>query len=914
MKRNNFLHKTSLERKEIRFFDIGRLEKKGVARIGRLPYAIRILLENLLRHLDGRAVREEDVVALARWNKGGAGPREIAFFPSRVLMHDFTGVPAVVDLAAMRDAVQALGGDPRRVNPLVPVDLIVDHSIQIDSWGTREALHENVAAEYGRNAERYALLKWAQESFERFRVVPPNAGICHQVNLEALGRVVLIEREQGRRLACPDTLVGLDSHTPMINGIGVLGWGVGGIEAEAVMLGQPYWLSIPEVIGVRLSGALREGVTATDLVLTLTEMLRRRGVVEKFVEYFGPGLSSLSVPDRATIANMAPEYGATVGFFPVDEQTLEYLRLTNRGSHARKVERLARLLRLFYTGEETPDYTDVLELDLGSVVPSVAGPARPHDRIALPELPAAFVRSLACEAERKPDTVPLTAFQQESAATAQPPDACRPRKKACSLRLDGRELPLCDGDIVIAAITSCTNTSNPAGLIGAGLVARKAVEHGLRVPPHVKTSFAPGSRVVVDFLEQAGLMAYLEALGFHLAAFGCTTCIGNSGPLRPEIEEAIRKHELNVAAVLSGNRNFEARIHQRVRSNFLMSPVLVVIFALAGRIDIDLAAEPVGTDPLGRPVFFRDLWPSREEIDRLTARHVQARFFREEYRRIFAGDEFWRNLSVRASTTFAWDPASTYIKRPPFLEGISPTPPRPADILNAAVLLVLGDTVTTDHISPAGAIAQHSPAGRYLLELGVAQQDFNAYGTRRGNHEVMMRGAFANIRIKNLLVAPREGGLTRKFPEDREMTVFEAAAAYRAEGRPMIVLAGREYGTGSSRDWAAKGPSLLGVRAVIAESFERIHRSNLIGMGVLPIQFLEGENRTRLGLDGTETYDITGIAELRPRRRLAVRARRPDGGEIAFEAIARVDTEIELEYYVHGGILPYVLRNLLASR
>lgn len=914
MKRNDFLRKASLNRKEIRFFDIGRLEKHGIARVGRLPYSIRILLENLLRHLDGRAVREEDVVALARWKKAGAGPREIAFFPARVLMHDFTGVPAVVDLAAMRDAVQTLGGDPRRVNPLVPVDLIVDHSIQIDSWGTREALRENVAAEYGRNAERYALLKWAQESFDRFRVVPPNAGICHQVNLEALGRVVLIEREQGRRLAYPDTLVGLDSHTPMINGIGVLGWGVGGIEAEAVMLGQPYCLSIPEVIGVRLSGTLREGVTATDLVLTLTEMLRRRGVVEKFVEYFGPGLASLSVPDRATIANMAPEYGATVGFFPVDEQTLAYLHLTNRASHARKVERLARLLHLFYTGEEKPDYTDVLELDLGTVVPSVAGPARPHDRIALPELPAAFARSLSCEVERKPDTVPLTTFQQESAVTAQAPESCRPRKKACSLRLDGHEVPLCDGDIVIAAITSCTNTSNPAGLIGAGLVARKAVEHGLRVPPHVKTSFAPGSRVVVQYLEEAGLMAYLEALGFHLAAFGCTTCIGNSGPLRPEIEEAIRNHELNVAAVLSGNRNFEARIHQRVRSNFLMSPMLVVVFALAGRIDVDLAAEPLGTDPLGRPVFFRDLWPSREEIDGLVARHVQPRFFREEYRRIFAGDEFWRNLSARGSTTFAWDPASTYVKRPPFFDHVSLTPPRPADIRNAAVLLVLGDTVTTDHISPAGAIPPHTPAGRYLLELGVAPQDFNAYGTRRGNHEVMMRGAFANIRIKNLLVAPREGGITRKFPEDREMTVFEAAAAYRAEGRPMIVLAGREYGSGSSRDWAAKGPSLLGVRAVIAESFERIHRSNLIGMGVLPIQFLEGESRSRLGLDGTEAYDITGIAELRPRRRLAVRGRRPDGSEIAFEAIARVDTEIELEYYLHGGILPYVLRTLLAGR
>ncbi|MEJ5357418.1 MAG: aconitate hydratase AcnA [Desulfobacterales bacterium] len=914
MKRNELLRKLSLDRREYRFFDIGLLEKKGVARIGRLPFSIRILLENLLRHLDGRVVREEDLLALARWKKTYAEPKEIAYFPARVLMHDFTGVPAVVDLAAMRDAVQALGGDPRRVNPLVPVDLIVDHSIQIDAWGTREALRENVAAEYGRNAERYALLKWAQESFDRFRVVPPNAGICHQVNLEALGRVVLIEREKDRRLAYPDTLVGLDSHTPMINGIGVLGWGVGGIEAEAVMLGQPYYFSIPEVIGVRLSGTLREGVTATDLVLTLTEMLRRRGVVEKFVEFFGPGLQTLSVPDRATIANMAPEYGATVGFFPVDEQTLDYLRLTNRGAHARKVERLARALHLFYTGEEKPDYTDVLELDLGSVVPSVAGPARPHDRIALPELPAAFRKTLACAAERKVDPAHLATFQQESAVTAQPPEDCSPRKQSCSLSLDGRQVPLCDGDIVIAAITSCTNTSNPSVLIGAGLVARKAVERGLRVPPHVKTSLAPGSRVVADYLEDAGLLPYLEALGFHLAAFGCTTCIGNSGPLRPEIEEAIRQHDLNVAAVLSGNRNFEARIHQRVRSNFLMSPMLVVIYALAGRIDIDLASEPLGTDPLGRSVYFRDLWPSREEIERLVTRHVQTKFFREEYRRIFEGDEFWRHLSVRGSTTFAWDPDSTYVRRPPFFEGFTPTPPPPTDIRDAAVLLVLGDSVTTDHISPAGAIAPQTPAGRYLLELGVEQKDFNAYGTRRGNHEVMMRGAFANIRIKNLLVAPREGGITRKFPEDREMPVYEAALAYRAESRPMIVIAGREYGSGSSRDWAAKGPSLLGVRAVIAESFERIHRSNLIGMGVLPIVFREGENRRSLGLDGTERYDITGIADLRPRKRLEIRARKADGSEIAFEGIARVDTEIELDYYVHGGILPYVLRRLLAGR
>ncbi len=914
MKRNDLLRKLSLDRRTYRFFDIGLLEKKGVARIGRLPFSIRILLENLLRHLDGRVVREDDLLALARWQKSYAAPKEIAYFPARVLMHDFTGVPAVVDLAAMRDAVQALGGDPRRVNPLVPVDLIVDHSIQIDAWGTREALRENVAAEYGRNAERYALLKWAQESFDRFRVVPPNAGICHQVNLEALGRVVLIDRDRSGRLAYPDTLVGLDSHTPMVNGIGVLGWGVGGIEAEAVMLGQPYYFSIPEVIGVRVSGTLREGVTATDLVLTLTEMLRRRGVVEKFVEFFGPGLPALSVPDRATIANMAPEYGATVGFFPVDDRTLDYLRLTNRAAHARKVERLARALHLFYSGEEKPDYTDVLELDLGTVVPSVAGPARPHDRIALPELPAVFLKTLACGTERRVDPAHLETFQQESAVTAQPPEACSPRKKSCSLNLDGRQVPLCDGDIVIAAITSCTNTSNPSVLIGAGLIARKAVEHGLRVPPHVKTSLAPGSRVVADYLRDAGLLPYLEALGFHLAAFGCTTCIGNSGPLRPEIEEAIRQHDLNVAAVLSGNRNFEARIHQRVRSNFLMSPMLVVLFALAGRIDIDFAAEPVGTDPLGRPVYYRDLWPSHEEIASLAGRHVQTKFFREQYRRIFEGDEFWRRLSVRGSTTFPWDPASTYVRRPPFLEGFTPAPPRPTDIRDAAVLLVLGDSVTTDHISPAGAIAPQTPAGRYLLELGVEPKDFNAYGTRRGNHEVMMRGAFANIRIKNWLVAPREGGITRKFPEGHEMTVFEAAAAYRAESRPMIVLAGREYGSGSSRDWAAKGPSLLGVRAVIAESFERIHRSNLIGMGVLPIVFREGENRRHLGLEGTERFDITGIADLRPRKRLEIRARKADGSEIVFEGIARVDTEIELDYYVHGGILPYVLRQLLKGR
>jgi aconitate hydratase len=914
MQKEEFLKHMTIRKKGYRFFDIGLLEKKGIARISRLPFTIRILVENLLRRMDGRVVKESDVLAVARWKKRYDAPREIPYHPSRVLMQDFTGVPAVVDLAAMRDAVKALGGDPRRINPLVPVDLIVDHSVQVDAWGTAGALTENVAREYERNGERYALLKWAQASFNRFRVVPPNSGICHQVNLEYIGRVITTEKIKGRMLAYPDTLVGLDSHTTMINGVGVMGWGVGGIEAEAVMLGQPYYMAIPEVIGVRLTGALCEGVTATDLVLVVTEMLRRRGVVEKFVEFFGPGMKGLSVPDRATIANMTPEYGATLGFFPVDEKTIEYLHLTNRPAQAAVVEKIAKALGLFYTGVEKPEYTEVLALDLGSVVPSVAGPARPQDRIPLTDLKAGFIKVLGCDYERKAEAANISTFHQESGTTTRLPEECRPKKKTCSVILNGREFKLCDGDVVIAAITSCTNTSNPSVLLGAGLVAKKAVENGLRVPAHVKTSLAPGSRVVIDYLKDAGLLPYLEALGFHLAAFGCTTCIGNSGPLLPEIEEAIARHDLNVAAVLSGNRNFEARIHQRIKSNFLMSPMLVVALALAGKVDKDLGTEPVGFNPQGRPVFLKDIWPSDAEVAQLAAAHVRQKFYRRQYGRIFKGDEFWQGLDVTGSTTFAWSEGSTYIRRPPYFESFALRPGKPADIRDAAVLLALGDTVTTDHISPAGAIAASYPAGKHLIDKGVEKKDFNSYGARRGNHEVMMRGTFANIRIKNRMVAPKEGGFTLKLPDRQENFIYDAAMAYKAESRPLIVLAGKEYGTGSSRDWAAKGTCLLGVKAVIAESFERIHRSNLVGMGVLPLIFQRGETWQGLGLDGSERFTITGIESLAPRKSLRVTAAKADGGEIGFEVTARVDSEVEVDYVVHGGILPYVLRKIVGAK
>ena len=913
MDKTDYRSQIEINDKTYTVFDITRLEKKGIADIQRLPYSIKILVENLLRKLDGRVVLEADLENIARWQKSYEAPVEIPYHPARVLMQDFTGVPAVVDLAAMRDAVKDLGGDPQKINPLVPVDLVVDHSVQVDYFGTADAITQNVAKEYERNGERYALLKWAQKSFDNFRVVPPNSGICHQVNLEYLGQVVMTEKNGNTTLAYPDTLVGTDSHTPMINGIGVMGWGVGGIEAEAVMLGQPYYMSIPEVIGVKLTGELREGTTATDLVLTVTELLRNRNVVEKFVEYFGAGMKNLTVTDRATLANMTPEYGATLGFFPIDDKTIDYLKITNRQDRAELIKTYARSLGLFYTGDQEPEYTDVVELDLATVVPCVAGPSRPQDRIELSGLPDNFATMLAGDYERDTDIANISQYHDESGSQTIRPKACTPRKKACEIVVNGESVKLCDGDIVIAAITSCTNTSNPFVMLGAGLVAKKAVAKGLRVPAYVKTSLAPGSKVVIDYLKDAGLLADLETLGFHLAGFGCTTCIGNSGPLPPEIDRAIKDKDLNVAAVLSGNRNFEARIHQQVRGNFLASPMLVVAFAIAGSIDIDLTADPLGKDPDGRPVYLKDIWPTAAEIEDLIDQHVKPQYFKEEYARIFDGDQFWRKLPVAESTTFAWQDQSTYIRKPPYFNGFALDVAQPADIQDAGVLLILGDSLTTDHISPAGAIPPDYPAGKYLIEKNVAPADFNSYGSRRGNHEIMMRGTFGNIRIKNKLVDPKEGSFTLKFPEREEMFVYDAAMQYMAENKPQVVLGGKEYGTGSSRDWAAKGSQLLGIKAVIAESYERIHRSNLVGMGVLPLTFTDGDSWENLGLDGSETFTITGIADIEPLKTLQVKADKPDGSVIEFEVIARLNTDIDVEYFKHGGILPFVLRKILAQ-
>jgi aconitate hydratase len=798
---------------------------------------------------------------------------------------------------------------------LVPVELIVDHSVQVDYFGTQDCRRQNVAKEYQRNGERYALLKWAQKSFENFMVVPPNSGICHQVNLEHLGRVIITDQSNGTPIAYPDSLVGLDSHTTMINAIGVMGWGVGGIEAEAVMLGQPYYMAVPEVIGVELTGQLPEGATATDLVLRVTQMLREYKVVEKFVEFFGPGMKRLTVPDRATIANMSPEYGATMGFFPVDEKTLEYLDLTGRSDRVPVVEAAAKALGLFYTGEETPEYTDVLSLDLGDVRPAVAGPARPQDRIELVDLKERFGVISKQNYPKNTTVKHESRFNDEGgASSARPVERWGdPDSGWFPVDLENGRAHIRDGSVVIAAITSCTNTSNPSVLIGAGLLAKKAVEKGLHVPLHVKTSLAPGSKVVVRYLEDAGLMPYFEALGFHLAAFGCTTCIGNSGPIHPDIERAIIDHNLTAASVLSGNRNFEARIHQKVKANFLASPMLVVAFALAGRVDIDPAADPLTYDPNGRPVFLKELWPAREDIDRLVGRSVKRDDFVEEYGRILDGDRFWHDLPDAKSTTFPWDPESTYIKQPPFFDEFRLEPEKPGDVTGARVLMRLGDSVTTDHISPAGAIPPDYPAGLYLIENGVDPSDFNSYGSRRGNHEVMMRGTFGNIRIKNALAGDREGSWTVKFPENEPMRVYDAAMRYQAEGTPLIVLGGKEYGSGSSRDWAAKGTDLLGVKAVIAQSYERIHRSNLIGMGVLPLVFQGGQNADTLGLDGTEIFTITGVADVTPRRTLKVIAEKPGGDRIEFEAVARLDTDIEVDYYQNGGILKYVLRKMMTE-
>jgi aconitate hydratase len=872
------------------YFRLEALARRGVGDVSRLPMTLKILLENLLRHAGDQFVTDDDVAALAGWD--GRPPdqdRERAFVPSRVLLQDFTGVPAVVDLAAMRSAVQRSGGDPSRIDPLVPVDLVIDHSVQVDAFGSAAAYGRNIEREYQRNHERYALLRWAQQAFHGFRVVPPGMGIVHQINLEYLADTVTVRELDGVRTAFPDTVVGTDSHTPMVNGVGVLGWGVGGIEAEACMLGQPLFLLTPVVVGVRFHNALAAGTTATDLVLTLTEMLRRHGVVNKFVEFCGSGLSSMSVPDRATLSNMSPEFGATASLFPVDDQTLRYLRDTGRDpARVLLVERYCKEQGLFRTDQsETPVFTELLDFDLATVEPSVAGPRRPQDRVSLGQVRQSFEAVYGPVAEGGTGTA--------GAEPSGPP---------------ARELG--KGAVVIAAITSCTNTSNPSVMVAAGLLAAKAAERGLRPPSYVKTSLAPGSRVVTDYLERAGLLAPLASLGFDLVGYGCTTCIGNSGPLPAEVAAEVEGRELAVCAVLSGNRNFEGRIHPQVRASYLASPPLVVAFALAGTVDIDLTSEPIGAGSDGRPVFLHEIWPSAEEISGAVARGLGRDLFSSEYSRIFEGDESWKELPSPSGAMFEWDPASTYVREPGFFTAMGAEPQPLRDVEAAQALAYLGDSITTDHISPAGSIAASSPAAGYLREHDVELRDFNTYGARRGNHEVMVRGTFANIRLRNLLADGREGGFTTHLGSGEVMSIYDAAVRYAAEGTPLIVLAGREYGSGSSRDWAAKGPALQGVRAVIAQSFERIHRSNLVGMGILPLQFPEGQGAESLGLDGHETFTIRGIAGARPGGTLTVEARRESGEEVGFEATVRLDSETDLDYYRHGGILQMVLRQLMA--
>jgi aconitate hydratase len=881
----------------VSLFRLDALDAAGMGDTSRLPVTVKILLENLLRHEGQPWVNDGDIEALARWDGRPVDQdRERAFMPARVLLQDFTGVPAVVDLAAMRSALARAGGDPQRIDPLVPVDLVVDHSVQVDRFGDADSYAANLHREYQRNGERYELLRWAQQAFHGFRVVPPGMGIVHQVNLEYLASVVLTRDE----IALPDTLVGTDSHTTMINGIGVLGWGVGGIEAEAVMLGQPLFLLTPIVVGVEFHNALQPGVTATDLVLTLTEMLRKHGVVNKFVEFCGAGLSSMSAADRATLSNMSPEYGATAALFPVDDQTLRYLRESGRSAeHVELVERYTREQGMFRTDESTtPVFTELLELDLAAVEPSLAGPRRPQDRVQLSAVRESF-EAVYEKSERTNDD--LSRWNDEG---GQPPGNAP--------EVEAPEVPLDDGAVVIAAITSCTNTSNPSVMLGAGLLARNAVARGLQVPDYVKTSLAPGSRVVTDYLERAGLLRSLDALGFNLVGFGCTTCIGNSGPLPDPVAATITEEDLAVAAVLSGNRNFEGRIHPQVKAAYLASPPLVVAFALAGTVRRDLRSEPLGRGSDGSDVYLRDIWPSDEDVEEAMRRALSSDLFSREYARIFDGDENWQQLSSPSGAMFLWNPDSTYVREPPFFEGdVITAPPSPSDILGARCLALLGDSITTDHISPAGSIARVSPAAAYLREHGVELADFNTYGSRRGNHEVMMRGTFANIRLRNALAGGVEGGVTRDHETGEVIPIYDAAMRYAERGVPLVVIAGREYGSGSSRDWAAKGTLLLGVRAVIAESFERIHRSNLVGMGVLPLQFRSGENAASLGLDGTEKYVISGIAEgLTPGKPLTVTAQSDDGAEKRLTVIARVDSDTDIEYYRNGGILPLVLRQL----
>jgi len=915
------------------------LDQQGIS-TRHLPYCLRILLENLLRTEDGRNVKKEDILALAKWNRHSRPEKEIAFTPSRVLMQDFTGVPAVVDLAAMRDAMQRLGGDPRLINPLQPAELVIDHSVQVDEFGTPQAFQLNAELEFLRNKERYGFLRWGQTAFQNFAIVPPDTGIVHQVNLEYLARVVFVQQsgdqqsgdqqsgdqQSGEKsIAYPDTLVGTDSHSTMINSLGVLGWGVGGIEAEAAMLGQPVSMLIPLVVGVKLTGRLREGATATDLVLTITEMLRKHGVVGKFVEYFGPGLRDLPLADRATIANMSPEYGATCGIFPVDKETLRYLRLTARSEEQiALVEAYCREQGMFHD-ENTPEaeYSELLALDLATVEPSLAGPRRPQDRVPLSQAGESFKAALP--SLMKPKSAAKAAAQASPAN-----NTGRWEQEGGSPTAIGVEDPnvhehvpkdvrnaLRHGSVVIAAITSCTNTSNPSVLVGAGLLAKKAVEKGLSVPPWVKTSLAPGSKVVRDYLEKAQLMPYLEKLKFHLVGYGCTTCIGNSGPLPTEVSQAVDEKDLVVASVLSGNRNFEGRINSEVRANYLMSPPLVVAFALAGRIDVDLHKDPLGKGKDGKPVHLADIWPSQQEVDAVIKQSISSEMFRRSYGDVYHGDDRWRGLPVPKGETYAWDGASTYIRCAPYFDGMPLKPVPVADIRNARVLAVLGDSVTTDHISPAGSIKKDSPAGKYLQERGVKPADFNSYGSRRGNHEVMVRGTFANVRLRNKMVPNLEGGFTRHLPDGAEMSIFDASEKYLAEGVPLVILAGKEYGSGSSRDWAAKGPLLLGVRAVIAESYERIHRSNLVGMGILPLQFVAGESAGSLKLSGEEVFEIAGIRDLVEHfssgRQVKVRAT-ANGKTTDFNALVRIDTPQEAQYYANGGILQYVLRQLLAGK
>ena len=916
------------------------LEKRGW-KISRLPYTLRILLENLLRREDGEAVTAGDIEALAKWDSKKVPEKEIAFMPARVLMQDFTGVPAVVDLAAMRDAMKRMGGDPKKINPLQPAELVIDHSVQVDEFGTPNALRVNAEKEFERNRERYAFLRWGQKAFDNFQVVPPDTGIVHQVNLEYLARVVMTgpsplagegrgatsksAKGEGELWAYPDTLVGTDSHTTMINGLGVLGWGVGGIEAEAAMLGQPMSMLIPEVVGFRLHGELREGSTATDAVLTVTQMLRKKGVVGKFVEFYGPGASSLSLADRATIANMAPEYGATCGFFPVDEGSLRYLALTGRPpDQIALVESYMKEQGLFQTDKSPdPSYSETLELDLGTVEPSLAGPKRPQDRLSLQEVAQNFRETLHTMVKHAsaPKTPQGEVGKWEAEGGFETQLAVGDPEKedgGVPVSMDGEKFKLKHGTVVIAAITSCTNTSNPSVMLASGLLAKKAVERGLTTKPWVKTSLAPGSQVVTDYLQESGLLPYLEKLKFNVVGYGCTTCIGNSGPLPPPVSHAIEEGNLVAAAVLSGNRNFEGRINPDVRANYLASPPLVVAYALAGRIDIDLTKESLGKDREGKPVYLKEIWPTQREVDSTLQKAIRSEMFKTRYGDVYKGDERWRDLRVPAGDTYTWDDSSTYVRHPPYFDAMPPEPPPVKDIAGARVLAVLGDSVTTDHISPAGSIKPASPAGKYLVEHGVKPEDFNSYGARRGNHEVMMRGTFANIRLRNKLVPGVEGGVTLHLPDGEQMTIYDAAMKYKKEKTSLVVLAGKEYGSGSSRDWAAKGPMLLGVRAVIAESYERIHRSNLVGMGIVPLQFQPGDSAEKLGLAGREVFDIVGLAagvenHFKDGRLVTVRAQKEDGSVIRFPAVVRIDTPQEVEYYRHGGILQFVLRKLLSQ-